>query len=89
MVKTEKQLERYFKGVANHRRIAILLLIAKSKGITLDSISQTLDCNLKTTSQHTGKLYQAGLINKKYQGSAVLHTLSPYGERFIKLIKSF
>ncbi|KKT01250.1 MAG: hypothetical protein UV76_C0001G0008 [Candidatus Nomurabacteria bacterium GW2011_GWA2_43_15] len=52
-VKTAKQLERHFKGVANHRRIAILLLVAKNPSITLESISESLDCNIKTISEHT------------------------------------
>lgn len=29
-MKTAKQLERYFKGLANHRRIDILFLVRKS-----------------------------------------------------------
>ncbi len=29
-MKTAKQLERYFKGVANHRRLEILLLVVKN-----------------------------------------------------------
>jgi len=31
-MKTPKQLERYFKGAANHRRIAILLAAEKKQG---------------------------------------------------------
>jgi DNA-binding MarR family transcriptional regulator len=88
-LKTPKQLERYFKGVANHWRIEILDLIAKKEGITLENISETLDCNLKTISEHTRKLVQAGLVNKKYKGREVMHSLSPYGQRFLKFIKTF
>ncbi|MFH1990639.1 MAG: winged helix-turn-helix domain-containing protein [Patescibacteria group bacterium] len=88
-IKTPKQLERHFKGAANHRRIEILFLVGKKEGITLDGISETLSCNLKTISEHTRKLVQAGLINKKYRGREVTHALSPYGERFLKFIKTF
>lgn len=84
MSKTPKQLERYFKGVANHRRIAILMLLAKSKGMTLEEISETLDCNMKTISEHTRRLVQAGLINKEYVGRFVTHSLSPYGKILVK-----
>jgi hypothetical protein len=35
-MKTPKQLERHFKGIANHWRIAILLLIDKKEGISVD-----------------------------------------------------
>jgi predicted transcriptional regulator len=86
MSKTPKQLERYYKGVANHRRIEILLLLAKNNGMTLIEISETLKCNFKTIAEHTRRLYQAGLIKKEYKGNFVIHTLSPYRE---KIVKSF
>jgi predicted transcriptional regulator len=88
-IKTPKQLERHLKGLANHRRIAILNLIANEGGITLEEIAKTLNCNFKTVSGHTQKLLQSGLIRKKYQGRRVIHTLSPYGERFYKFLQIF
>jgi DNA-binding MarR family transcriptional regulator len=87
--KSAKKLERHFKGVANHRRIDILLLISRKPGITLDDIAGNLDCNIKTISEHTRRLVQAGLINKKYQGQKVRHTLSPYRRIFCNFIKTF
>jgi len=88
-MKTAKQLERYFKGVANHRRLEILLLIAKNEGLTLERIADVLNCNLKTISEHTRRLVQAGLLNKKYRGREVAHSLSPYGKRFVNFTKTF
>jgi len=87
--KTAKQLERYFKGVANHRRIEILRLISKIEGITVDGVCQKLNANFKTISEHTRRLVQAGLVNKKYRGRQVEHYLSPYGKKFLKFIDSF
>jgi len=87
--KTAKQLERHFKGVANHRRIATLLLVLKNPNITLESISESLDCNMKTISEHTRRLVQAGLINKEYKGRKVEHKISPYGKRFADFISKF
>lgn len=88
-LKTGKQLERHFKGVANHRRIEIIRLIAKNKGMSLAGIADSLGCNMKTISEHTRKLVQAGLVNKAYQGRTVVHELSPYGKIFYAFIKSF
>ena len=88
-MKTAKQLERYFKGTANHHRINILVLVAHSKDVTVDGITVALNGNFKTISEHTRKLVQAGLLNKRYQGTSVLHSLSPYGKKFLKFIKSF
>lgn len=88
-MKTAKQMERHLKGMANHYRIEILFLIAKCELITLEAIVDTLEANQKTLSEHTRRLYQAGLINKNYRGKFVEHTLSPYGKIFVKFLKSF
>lgn len=88
-VKSSRQLERHTKGISNHRRIEIVILLAKQKGITLDQISGSLDCNFKTVSGHTNKLAQAGLIEKKYIGKNVLHALSPLGKKFYQFLQSF
>ena len=86
-MKSSKQVEKHIKGIANHRRIDILLLVSESSGITLDEIAKTLDCNFKTISGHTLKLVSAGLVDKNYSGPQVLHSLSPYGKVFVKFIK--
>lgn len=82
-------MERHLKGMANHYRIDILFLIAKRDEITLGDIVQSLDANQKTIGEHTRRLFQAGLINKKYRGRFVEHTLSPYGKTFVQFLKSF
>jgi DNA-binding MarR family transcriptional regulator len=88
-IKTAKQLERHFKGVANHRRVEILMLVAKNPSITLEQIAESLNCNMKTTSEHTRRLVQAGLLNKNYQGRKVEHSISPYGKLFYNFIRQF
>jgi predicted transcriptional regulator len=88
-IKTAKQMERHLKGMANHYRIDILLLIAKTAGITLEEIIAKLKANEKTLGEHTRRLARAGLVNKKYRGKFVEHSLSPYGKIFVKFLKSF
>jgi len=88
-VKTAKQMERHLKGMANHYRIEILLLIAAREAITLEDIVETIGANGKTLGEHTRRLYQAGLVNKRYRGKFVEHTLSPYGKTFVVFLKSF
>ena|SRR3989344_9676375 len=87
-MKNSNQLERHFKGLANHRRLDILFLISKTPGLTLEKISGILDCSFATLSVHTQKLVQAGLLEKKYIGRSVAHTLSPYGKKFLKFIRT-
>ena len=82
-------MERIFKGVANHWRVEIIFLIKKNPGITLEEISEKLKGNLRTISEHSKKLVNAGLVRKKYQGLFVKHTLSPYGEKMVEFIKNF
>ncbi len=88
-LKTAKQMERHLKGMANHYRIEILLLVANRSGITLEDIIRALRANPKTIGEHTRRLFQAGLINKKYRGKFVEHTLSPYGRKFVSFLRSF
>lgn len=87
--KSTKKLERHFKGVSNHRRIEILLLIAKRPGIILDEILNDLRGNQKTFSEHTRRLVAAGLVEKSYAGRSVQHNLTPYGKVFVDFIVRF
>ena len=82
-------MERHLKGMANHYRIEILLLIAERDGITLEDIVETLGANGKTIGEHTRRLHHAGLLNKKYRGKFVEHTLSLYGKTFVRFLQSF
>lgn len=88
-MKSSKQIEKHVKGIANHRRIDILLLIAKSQGITVENISKSLDCNFKTVSDHTVKLVNCGLVNKTHVDRMVSHSLSPYGKIFVEFLTKF
>lgn len=88
-IKTPKQIARHMKGIANHHRIAIILLIASEPKITLREIAERLSANEKTIGEHTRRLTVAGLINKNYKGNSVEHTLSPYGKMIVKFIKTF
>lgn len=87
--KTAKQMERHLKGMANHYRIEILLFVGNNDGATLDDIVTALGANEKTLGEHTRRLSVAGLVNKKYRGKFVEHTLSPYGKTFVSFLKSF
>jgi predicted transcriptional regulator len=88
-IKSPKKLERHFKGVANHRRIQILLLISDRPGLSLIQISEILKGNFKTIGEHTRRLVIAGLVEKGHFGAAVQHQLTPYGKEFVGFIKKF
>lgn len=82
-------MERHFKGIANHRRIDILLLVKDCDGITLEELADRLNCNFKTLSEHTRRLVQAGLLDKRYHGRVVAHSLSPCGRKLTEFITTF
>jgi Mn-dependent DtxR family transcriptional regulator len=88
-MKTAKQMERHLKGIANHYRITILLIIADAKSITLEDIVSAMNANEKTIGEHARRLHQAGLIQKRYRGRHVEHALSPYGKMFVKFLSNF
>ena len=88
-LKTAKQMERHLKGMANHYRIEILFTIEKHPHITLDDIVSALNANEKTIGAHARRLHAAGLVDKKYRGNCVEHTLSPYGKQFVSFLRSF
>ncbi|OGG57105.1 hypothetical protein A3D71_04525 [Candidatus Kaiserbacteria bacterium RIFCSPHIGHO2_02_FULL_55_20] len=88
-LKGPKKLERHFKGVSNHRRIQILILIAKHPEITLFDIVDAVNGNMKTISEHVRRLTLAGLVEKRYSGREVRHVLTPYGRTFYSFIETF
>ena len=77
------------KGVANHHRIDILWLLASKEQMSLDDIVTSLNGNTKTIAEHTRRLTLAGLVNKKYKGRTVIHSLSPYGRKIFLFLKTF
>lgn len=82
-------MERHLKGIANHYRIAMLLLIAENEGVTLEDIIQRMGANQKTLGEHSRRLVNAGLIVKKYRGRFVAHSLSLYGKTFVQFLQLF
>jgi len=89
MEKSDRQkyfrIERLIKGFANHRRIEILFLLEKYPESSVEEISQKLNVNFNTISDHIRKLAQSGLVMKRSDGKSVRHALSDKG----KLILSF
>ena len=81
-------MERHLKGVANHWRIEIVILLNEKRALTLEETVELLNMNEKTASEHTRRLVQAGLVNKRYLGRTVEHTLTPYGKIFAGFIKT-
>jgi DNA-binding transcriptional ArsR family regulator len=85
--KSHRQLERIVKGFANHRRLAILALLDKEPELSVSDISDKLNINFKTASEHIRRLAIAGLVLKRSDGLNVRHKLSKRGETILKFLR--
>ena len=84
-----KKIEKIVKGFANHRRIQILELLRKIPNLSVDDISQNLNVDFFTISDHIRKLADAGLLYKKHKGRFVLHSLTSRGKYILSFCKMF
>lgn len=82
------RLQRHMKGVANHRRISILLLLEQSPGLSLLDIAERLKWNFKTTADHLRRLSAAGLISKGRHTGSVPHKLTRRGQTVLNFLKN-
>jgi Mn-dependent DtxR family transcriptional regulator len=88
MKKSYYQLERIVKGVANHRRIEILELLKKKPELSLVDISEILNVNFKTISEHIRRLATAGFVLKRYEGHSVRHRITNRGLVILKFLRT-
>ena len=86
--KSYYQLERIVKGVSNHRRIEILELLQKSPELSVIDISEKLDVNFKTISEHIKRLATAGFVLKRSDGSSVRHKITNRGSAILKFLRT-
>ncbi len=87
--KTARQIERHFKGVANAKRIDMLMIIHQHPSVVLDNIVERLNLNYQTASDHVGGLILAGLISKKRKDKNMEYTVTPYGKIICEFIRKF
>ncbi|OGZ85580.1 MAG: hypothetical protein A2599_01320 [Candidatus Staskawiczbacteria bacterium RIFOXYD1_FULL_39_28] len=86
--KSYYQLERIVKGVSNHRRIEILELLKNNPELSLVNISEKLDVNFKTLSEHIKRLATAGFVVKRYEGHNVRHKITNRGLAILKFLRT-
>ena len=87
-MKSERQLERIMKGVANHRRIAILAMLRKEPELSVDELSERFNVGMKTIAEHIRKLAIAGLVMKRHAGRRVRHRLTDRGNSVLQFLGS-
>jgi len=86
-MKTPLQLERIIKGVANHRRIEVLQLLAKKPELSVLEIADELRLDMKNAAQHIQKMAIAGLLMKRHEFNNVRHKLTPRGKSILEFYR--
>ena len=86
--KSFREYERIVRGFSNHRRIAILTLLAKSPELSVDEVAKRLKINFKTASDHIRRLAVAGLVLKRSEGASVRHKLTRRAEGILKFLRT-
>jgi len=81
-----KRLERIVKGFANHRRIEILQLLSAQPNLCVGDISEKLQIELRTASEHVRRLVLAGLVVKRYKGREVRLSLGDRSPRILAFL---
>ena len=64
-------------------------LLEKTPNLSVDEISQNLNVDFFTISDHVRKLADTGLVEKKYKSRFVLHTLTKRGKHILSFCKMF
>lgn len=88
MKKSYHQLERIIRGVSNHRRIQILELLKKKPELSVADVSEILNINFKTASDHIRRLAIAGFVLKRSDGNSVRHKLTNRGLSILKFLRT-
>lgn len=82
-----KKVEIIFKALGNEKRLEILDLIGESNEISLTQIARILKLNLKTTGEHSRRLDDANLIEKRKKERLVLHRLTYLGRGMLSIAR--
>ncbi len=83
-----KRLEKIVRGFSNHRRIEILELLAVRPELCVGQISEKLQIEIRTASEHLRRLAIAGLLVKRYAGREVRHTLTDRAHRILGFLET-
>lgn len=79
-------LEKLVRGFSSHRRIQILFLLTNEPGLDLTQIAKACGINLQTAGEHTRRLADTDLIDRRKSGRTVLHSIAPRGERVLQFL---
>ena len=83
-----RNAERVMKGVANHRRAEILVMLKNFPEKSVSEIAEVLKIDYRTASEHIHKLTRAGLVMKRSDGTSVRQALTKLGEHMLDFLST-
>jgi len=72
----EVELERELKVLGNRRRLTILNLLRRKKGLTVGGVADSIRLSLTATSRHLNMLERAGFLEKEQRSLEVFYRIA-------------
>lgn len=79
-------LEKYYKTIANRRRLAIIKYLSYTKEATVYQIADKIKLSFKATSKHLQILKQAGLTESDQFGLEQRYHLTDFNNPLLKQV---
>ena len=84
----ERELEKYFKALANQRRLAIVKYLKRKKEASVGGIAKEIQISLRATSKHLSILFSVDLVEKEQRSLQIFYSLSANQKSIVKTILS-
>ena len=81
-----KELEKFFKALANRRRLSIVKFLKSQKEASVGQIADSIHLSFKATSKHLNILAHVDLVEKEQRSLTVFYRLADRQSPIIKII---
>jgi len=71
-----KHLEKFFKALANRRRLAIIKALSKNKELGVAEIAEQINLSFTSTSKHLRLLHQLDILDRRQESLTVYYRLA-------------
>ncbi|KKU94508.1 MAG: Transcriptional regulator [Candidatus Jorgensenbacteria bacterium GW2011_GWA1_48_13] len=71
-----KHLEKFFKALANRRRLAIIKALSKNKELRVAEIAEQINLSFTSTSKHLRLLHQLDILDRRQESLVVYYRLA-------------
>ncbi|HEX9679133.1 MAG TPA: ArsR family transcriptional regulator [Candidatus Saccharimonadales bacterium] len=82
------KVEDIAKGVANAKRVAVLLALARKSPLYIDEIQDNVPMHYKTLNMHLQRLHRSGLIAKEFKGPTIQIYITKRGKQILTFLRN-